>query len=90
MDIYVRTQDKTKLVQTNCVSYEAKTKIKKVVHSDSISEEIIEERHRLTSNGKVLGEYSSKARCFEIMNEIEQKIELEKNYNTTIYNMPEM
>lgn len=90
MTIYVRTQDKARLLEVNCVTYEAKRKVKKNVTSDTVFEEIIEERHKLTCCGTTLGEYATKERCLGIMQEIEDKINSEKSYNAVTYNMPEV
>lgn len=90
MKLFIKTQDKARLLEVNCVTYEAKRKVKKNVTSDTVFEEIIEERHKLTCCGTTLGEYATKERCFGIMQEIEDKINSEKSYNAVTYNMPEV
>lgn len=90
MTLFIRTQDKTKLIEANCVVYETKRKIAKRVHSESVHEEIIEEKHNLVCCGRVLGEYASKERCYEIIDEIQQKIGNERSSVAITYNMPEV
>jgi hypothetical protein len=89
MTLFIRTQDKTKLIEANCVVYETKRKIAKRVHNESVHEEIIEEKHNLVCCGRLLGEYASKERCFEIIAEVQNKIENEKAFQSITYNMPE-
>lgn len=88
MTLFIKTQDKARLLEVNCVTYEAKRRVKKNVTSDTVFEEIIEERHKLTCCGTTLGEYATKERCLEIMTEI-QNIIANHDVNTAIvYNMP--
>ena len=89
MTIFIRTQDKSKIIDVNCVSYEEKRTVSKVAHSDNVYEEVTVSRHRLVCCGKFLGEYASKERCFEIIDEIQQKIDNERTLQSIIYNMPE-
>lgn len=90
MTLFVRTQDKSRLVDANCIVYECKTKVSKVVHSDNVYEEVLESRHRLVCCNRLLGEYESKERCLEIIDEIQQKIGNERSFQSVIYNMPEV
>lgn len=90
MTLFVRTQDKARLIDANCVVYECKTKVSKVVHSENIYEEVTESRHRLVCCNRLLGEYATKERCLEIIDEIQQKISNERTFQAITYNMPEV
>lgn len=88
MTIYVRTQDKAKMINVSSVSYEEKRKTKRTFWEDNVTSEVTESRHILMGDNKQLGEYVSKERCLEIMTEI-QNIIANHDVNTAIvYNMP--
>lgn len=90
MTLFVRTQDKARLISTDCVYYEEKRKTSKVIHIDNVYEEVIESRHRLVCCNRLLGEYETKERCLEIIDEIQQKISNERTFQAITYNMPEV
>jgi hypothetical protein len=90
MTLIIRTQDKSKIVIANYVSYECKTKVFKVMQSENVYEQITESRHRLVCCGKLLGEYPTQERCFEIIDDIQRHIESERTFQTITYNMPEI
>ena len=89
MKVFVRTQDRTKILEIDCIYYEAKKTTSRTVVSENVSSETIVVRHRLICCNCTLGEYNSKERCLEIMDEIQSTIDTHSTNSTLVFNMPE-
>jgi hypothetical protein len=89
MKVFIRTQDRTKILEIDCVYYEEKKTTRKTVQSDNVTSETVETRHRLICCNRTLGEYGNKARCLEIMDDIQRTIDSRSSYSSIVYNMPE-
>lgn len=89
MKVFVRTQDRTKIFEIDCIYYEEKKTTRKTVLSENVTSETVEMRHRLICCNRTLGEYDSKERCLEIMDEIQRTIETHSSDSSLVYNMPE-
>ena len=90
MKIFVRTQDRTKILEIDCISYEGKKKTSRTVYANNVTEESVEIRHTLVCCGKTLGEYASKERCLDVMSDIERAIANHNSNLNLVYNMPEI
>lgn len=90
MKIFVRTQDRSKILEVDCISYEEKKKTTRTVHSESVTAETVESRHRLVCCNRTLGEYESKERCLGILDLIQHAISKQNSNTTLVYEMPEV
>lgn len=90
MKVFVRTQDRTKILEIDCIYYEEKKTTRKTVQSDNVTSETVETRHRLICCNRTLGEYGNKARCLEIMDDIQRTIDSRSSYSSIVYTMPEI
>ena len=88
MNVFVRTQDRTKILEIDCIYYEAKKTTSRTVVSENVSSETIVVRHRLICCNRTLGEYDSKERCLEIMDDIQANIDMRNSSSTLVYTMP--
>ena len=80
MELWIRSQDKTKLVKVDNIAY-----------MDS-SEDYEKEVHSLWNDCKgILGTYKSKERALEILDEIQKIFYNKQKYinNVVVYQMPE-
>ena len=86
MRLFVKTQDKTSVMEINCARYNLVTKTENTrgEYGNLIRE--VYEYHRVVCCGKVLGTYKSKERCLEI---VEELWELFKKGEDATYEMPE-
>ncbi len=89
MKVFVRTQDRTKILEIDCIYYEEKKTTRKTVLSENVTSETVEIRHRLVCCNRTLGDYDSKERCLAIMDDIQLTVETRGVDNTLVYNMPE-
>lgn len=89
MSFFVRTQDRTKILEIAGINYDEKKTTRKIVQQNNVISEVIEERHRLVMGNRVIGEYESKKRCFEVIDDIQRTLESRSADNTVVYNMPE-
>lgn len=90
MKVFVRTQDRTKILEIDCIYYEEKKTTRKTVLSENVTSETVEIRHRLVCCNRTLGDYDSKERCLAIMDDIQRTIEARSGNSSLIYNMPEV
>ena len=89
MSFFVRTQDRTKILEIDSINYDEKKTTRKIVQRNNVISEVVEERHRLVVGNRVLGEYESKERCLEIVDDIQHTIETQGVDSTLVYNLPE-
>lgn len=89
MSFFVRTQDRTKILEIAGINYDEKKTIRKIVQQNNVISEVVEERHRLVMGNRVIGEYESKKRCFEVIDDIQRNLESRSADNTVVYKMPE-
>lgn len=89
MNFFVRTQDKTKIAEINFISYEENKKTTKTKICDSVTEETTVTTHKIVGGNRTLGEYQSKERCLEIIDEVQNAISIHTSNAPIIYNMPE-
>lgn len=79
MELWVRSQDKERLIKVNQLEYDY-TKIKE------------EERHKiitvLNNDCFVLGIYKTKERALEVLDEIQEYINSDISFNLNVYEMP--
>lgn len=90
MKVFVRTQDKTKIMEIDCIYYDEKSTTKKTLRSENVMSETIVTRHRLICCNRTLGEYGNKARCLEIIDDIQRAIESHNADSALVYKMPEV
>lgn len=90
MKIFVRTQDRSRIIEIDCISYEEKRTKTRTAYSNTVTEEAIETRHRLVCCGKTLGEYASKERCLDVMSDIQNAIATHNSNLNLVFNMPEI
>lgn len=89
MKLWLRTQNQERLCEIDCISYSA---INSTINKNDLLGELTSETqtiHSLISRGINLGRYSTKERCFEILDELQTIIEKGKNSETVIYKMPQ-
>lgn len=89
MGLFIRTQDRTKILEIDCINYDEKKTTRKTVLSENVTSETVEMRHRLICCNRTLGEYESKERCLAIIDDIQATINARSTNNTLVYNMPE-
>lgn len=89
MSFFVRTQDRTKILEIAGINYDEKKTTRKIVQQNNVISEVIEERHRLVMGNRVIGEYESKERCFAVIDDIQRTLESQSADNTLVYTMPE-
>jgi hypothetical protein len=90
MAIYVRTQDRAKIVEISSITYSERKKTTRSKIGDSVTSEVIDVSHKILGDHTSLGEYVSKERCFEIMTEIQNTIVSHTGNTAIMYNMPEI
>lgn len=90
MKVFVRTQDRTKILEIDCIYYEEKKTTRKTVQSGNVTSETVEMNHRLICCNRTLGEYESRERCLEIIDEIQRTIDNRSSYSSIVYTMPEI
>lgn len=88
MSFFVRTQDRTKILEIEGINYDEKKTLRKTVQQNNVTSEVVEERHRLVVGNRVLGEYESKERCFEVIDDIQRTLETRGADSNLVYNMP--
>lgn len=89
MKFFVRTQDRTKILEIDCIYYDEKKTTRKTVQSENVTTETVETRHRLVCCNRTLGEYESKERCLAIIDDIQATIDARGTNGTLVYTMPE-
>lgn len=88
MTVFVRTQDKAKILSVDCIYYDEKKTTKKIPQSENVIVETTVLTHRLVCCNRTLGEYESKERCLAIMDDIQNAINTQGKNATLVYSMP--